>query len=447
MEELENDFIENDDDTYELALDSAEERRIISEPKDLSIRELMTLKAEGNLDLQPSYQREYVYDSNKTKPSRLIESILIDVPIPVIYLAEERNCSYSVIDGQQRLTTFISFVDGKFPNGEEFKLSGLKILPELNKKRFSDLSKELQNKIRGTTLHSIIIRRESNEDIKFEIFERLNTGSIKLNEDEIRNSVYRGKYIDLLKDLADSSDFHFLVNNENARKRMIYRGMILRFLALSEKSYLNYKPSIKQFCNKELRENRNLSNEKAKEYKGRFFKSVELCKLAFGENAFRRFKMGDKENPNGKYTATKINMALYDIEMCGFAMFDKNQIIAHLDEIREGLLNLQTNNDEFIRAIELQTSDKEQVIKRFQIWLDFLHNVVSNKQNRIFPYSIKKQLFSSDSTCKLCNNQILCIDDAEVDHIVPFAQGGKTIIENAQIAHRYCNRKKGDKQT
>ena len=126
-------------------------------------------------------------------------------------------------------------------------------------------------------------------------------------------------------------------------------------------------------------------NEKAKEYKGRFFKSVELCKLAFGENAFRRFKMGDKENPNGKYTATKINMALYDIEMCGFAMFDKNQIIAHLDEIREGLLNLQTNNDEFIRAIELQTSDKEQVIKRFQIWLDFLHNVVSNKQNRIFP--------------------------------------------------------------
>ena len=230
MEELENDFIENDDDTYELALDSAEERRIISEPKDLSIRELMTLKAEGNLDLQPSYQREYVYDTNKTKPSRLIESILIDVPIPVIYLAEERNCSYSVIDGQQRLTTFISFVDGKFPNGEEFKLSGLKILPELNKKRFSDLSKELQNKIRGTTLHSIIIRRESNEDIKFEIFERLNTGSIKLNEDEIRNSVYRGKYIDLLKDLADNPDFHFLVNNENARKRMIYRGMILRFL-------------------------------------------------------------------------------------------------------------------------------------------------------------------------------------------------------------------------
>ena len=199
MDEIENEFFENEDDNYEVALDSTEERRILSEPKDLSIRELITLKSEGNLDLQPSYQREYVYDSNKSRPSRLIESILMDVPIPVIYLAEEKDCSYSVIDGQQRLTTFISFVEGKFPSGEVFKLSGLKILSELNKKSFSDLPKELQNKIRGTTLHTIIIRKESNEDIKFEIFERLNTGSIKLNEDEIRNSVYRGKYIDLMK--------------------------------------------------------------------------------------------------------------------------------------------------------------------------------------------------------------------------------------------------------
>lgn len=447
MEEIENEFFENEEDNYEVALDSTEERRILSEPKDLSIRELITLKSEGNLDLQPSYQREYVYDSNKSRPSRLIESILMDVPIPVIYLAEEKDCSYSVIDGQQRLTTFISFVEGKFPSGEVFKLSGLKILSELNKKSFSDLPKELQNKIRGTTLHTIIIRKESNEDIKFEIFERLNTGSIKLNEDEIRNSVYRGKYIDLLNELADNPDFHFLVNNENAKKRMIYRGMILRFLALSEKSYLNYKPSIKQFCNKELRENRNLSNEKSKEYKDRFLKSVELCKLCFGENAFRRFKIGDESNPNGKYTNSRLNMALFDIEMCGFAMFEKNQIVVHLDEIREGLLDLQTNNEEFVRAIEIQTSDKEQVVKRFSIWLDFLNNIVSNKQERNFPYSVKKQLFDLDQTCKICNNQILCIDDAEVDHIVPFSQGGKTIIENAQIAHRYCNRKKSDRQS
>lgn len=84
MEEIENEFFENEEDNYEVALDSKEDRRIISEPKDLSIRELITLKSEGNLDLQPSYQREYVYDSNKSRPSRLIESILMDVPIPVI---------------------------------------------------------------------------------------------------------------------------------------------------------------------------------------------------------------------------------------------------------------------------------------------------------------------------------------------------------------------------
>lgn len=83
-------------------------------------------------------------------------------------------------------------MEGRFPGEtEDFSLTGLTVLRELNKKRFIDLSKEQQNKIRSTTLHTIEIKRESNEDIKFEIFERLNTGSIKLNEDEIRNTVYR----------------------------------------------------------------------------------------------------------------------------------------------------------------------------------------------------------------------------------------------------------------
>ena len=92
--------------------------------------------------------------------------------------------------------------------------------------------------------HTIIIKKESNDDVKFEIFERLNTGSIKLNEDEIRNTVYRGKYINLLAELENNETFHKLIKKDNFKKRMIYRGMILRFFALSEKSYLNYKPSI-----------------------------------------------------------------------------------------------------------------------------------------------------------------------------------------------------------
>lgn len=94
---------------------------------------------------------------------------------------------------------------------------------------------EFQNKIRKTTLHTIVIKKESNEDVKFEIFERLNTGSIKLNEDEIRNTVYRGNYIKLLSELENNTTFHEIIQKDNYKKRMIYRGMILGFSLLVRK--------------------------------------------------------------------------------------------------------------------------------------------------------------------------------------------------------------------
>lgn len=441
------------DDFYEQSNESEEEtivispdvdRKIIWQPKDFTIRELHTMKSDGDLDLQPIYQRNFVID--KGKASRLIESILMDVPIPVIYLAEENNNTYSVIDGQQRLTSFISFIDGHFPGDKiEFKLTGLKILKELNKKKFIDLDKAIQTKIRTTALHTILIKKESNEDIKFEIFERLNTGSTRLNEDELRNSVYRGAYIELLKELSDDETFHRLVKKDNFKKRMIYRGMILRFLALSEKTYINYKPSIKQFCNKELRDNRNLNQNKKDEYLKRFKHSIELCKTVFGEFAFRRFSSGNEDDKNGKWINTRINMALFDIQMCGFAIYEKNQIISRADDIREALIELMTNNEEFTRSIEIQTSDREQVTKRFKIWLDTLEGIVTKRQKRAFSYNDKQRLFASSQTCGLCQQQILLIEDAEVDHIVPYSQGGATTLENAQLAHRYCNRMKGNR--
>ena len=219
-EELEIDEVGEDD--VELDIEVGQ-RKIIWQAKDFSIREFLTMKFEGDLTLQPQYQRNFV--ATDLIASRLIESILLDVPIPVVYFAEEQDGKYSVIDGQQRLTSFLSYLEGQFPDNRAFKLSGLNVLPELNRKLFVDLDSELQKKIKNTTIHSIIIKKESNPDIKFEIFERLNTGSTKLNEDEIRNTVYRGSYIDLLTDLSENSLFHSLVKKDNFKKRMILRKL------------------------------------------------------------------------------------------------------------------------------------------------------------------------------------------------------------------------------
>ncbi len=422
----------------------ADQRKIIWQAKDFSIREFLTMKNDGELALQPNYQRNYV--ATDLIASKLIESILLDVPIPVVYLAEEQDGSYSVIDGQQRLTSFLSFLEGKFPDNRPFKLSGLKVLPELNRKLFTDLDPELQKKIRSTTIHSIIIKKESNSDIKFEIFERLNTGSTKLNEDEIRNTVYRGKYIDLLAELSENQGFHVLVRKDNFKKRMIYRGMILRFFALSEKSYLNYKSSMKQFSNKELRDNRDLSQSKEKEYKARFEHCLDLVKLVYGEMAFRRYMPGENGEA-GKWGDSQINMALYDLQMVGFVNYSKNDVLAKADLIREGLLDLMINNQQFRELLIWQTSDTDKLKKRFRIYMDMLESIIGDPSysQRNFSFSVKQDLFNAKPYCAISGQQILAIEDSEVDHIIPYSKGGKTEINNAQLVLRYFNRAKKDK--
>ncbi|MCC3160879.1 hypothetical protein LJ737_26840, partial [Hymenobacter sp. 15J16-1T3B] len=159
-------------------------------------------------------------------------------------------------------------------------------------------------------------------------------------------TVYRGAYIKLLAELADEPVFHELVRKENFRNRMVYRGMILRFLAVSEKSYLNYKSSMMQFCNKELRDNQNLAPAKAKEYKQRFLHCLDLVKTVFGTKAFRRYIPGT-ENAPGRWADGQINMALFDLQMNGFVHYSKNDVLRNADYIREAVLDMMTNNADF----------------------------------------------------------------------------------------------------
>ena len=424
----------------------SEERNIIWQAKDFSIRELRDLEDEGTLNLSPSYQRNFVTDTKSA--SKMIESLLMDMPIPVIYLAEEKDGTYSVIDGKQRLTTFIYFLKGVYPSpdNKKFVLRGLKVLDELNGKCFAELDKKHQQKIKTSTLHIIIIKKESNEDIKFEIFERLNTGSVKLNQEEIRNSVYRGSYMELLAELEKDPILCKIVDKPNLQKRMIYRGYIHRFIVLTEKTYLNYSEG-KQFMNREMRENRNITKQKQDEYRKRFKKAIEMSYSVFGNRTFKRFVVGDRGDINGKWMNI-INLCLFDIIMCGFARYEKHQIIPKADTIREALIHLMTNDEKFIRSIEMRTHERASMHVRFKIWYDVLDSIIDNTTNkRYFPQSLREQIYSQNNTCSICSQKIMTIDDAEIDHIIPFSMGGSTTIENAQITHRYCNRSKGNKMS
>ncbi len=415
-----------------------DKRRVYADKSDRSIYELFRKFQRGDLILDPEFQRRYVWDNKKA--SLLIESILLEVPIPVIYLAEEEDGKFTVIDGQQRLRSFFRFLNN------EFKLRGLSVLSELNGKYFKDLDKEKQRKIEDATLRVIEIRKESHSDVKFEIFERLNVGAVKLNDQELRNCIYRGKYNDLIKELAEDRDFLFLLGLKEPHKRMYDRELVLHFLAFYNQTYLKYKPPMKQFLNREMENNRNISEEKIKELRRAFKETVSMVKSVFGDKAFRRFIPGDEKDPNGRWEIRKINIGLFEIIMFGFSRYTKNQIIPLSDVIREELLHMMTSDKEFVESISGSgTTSIAKVTTRFKKWLDALERIVGTPKTepRTFSWELKKQLYEQNPTCAICGNRIMLIDDATIDHVEHYWRGGKTIPSNARLVHRYCNLKRG----
>lgn len=417
-------------------------------------------KEDKELDPRPSFQRGYVWDRNKA--TKLVESILLHVPLPLVYTAEEDSGIEVVIDGQQRLTTCFSFIEGEFPltkadeerknRGEavkrrQFKLGKMKILSHLKGQNYSDLSPELKKTFNNFQLQIIKISKESHPDVKFEIFERLNTGSVSLSDQEIRNCIYRGEFNDLLMELANYPLFQKMLGISSSATRMQDVELVLRFLAFNELTHLNYNNKMRGFLNGFMRERRAVSAETADKYKKEFYLAVENAFTVFGEHAFRRYTLGTTRNPDGKWERP-VNKALYDAIMFWFARFEKREIVLNTDVLREMFIKLCTTDIEFMDSITLGTADGGRVRTRFKKWGEAIESCIdvnSTQMPRTFNFQTKNKMFQADATCHICKQQISNIDDAEVDHIVPFSSGGATSLENAGLSHRFCNRSKGDR--
>lgn len=422
----------NDDVETPLVLESPRQRTLLSEPGDYAIGDMHIRSQDGRLVVQPDFQRYYVFDD--TKASRLLESVLMGVPIPVIYLAEEDDFSYSVIDGQQRLTAFFKFLDNKL------SLRGLNVFSEFNGSTFQQMPRDMQNKIREFKLRTIVIKRESDPEIRFEIFERLNTGSVNLNPQELRNCIYRGSYNALLADLSKDPDFLRLFGRTKPDRRMVDREAILRFFALCH-NLPTYKPTMKKFLNDEMALYRNASQETLREMARLFKKSVQLTQTVFGDHAFKRFYPGTADDPNGRWEPKRLNMALYDAVTVAFTSYEPNQVVSRSDAVREGLVELMVEDAAFVDAINLGTSGKEQMQTRMHKWTAKLHDVLGAPAShpRLFPPELKRQMFSENPICAICGQTIQLLDDAHLDHAEQWHLGGPTIPENARLTHRFCN--------
>lgn len=252
-----------------------------------------------NQIIVPDFQRKYVWDIKKA--SRFIESLIIGLPVPGIFLSRDNNSNgMLIVDGQQRLLTLQKFYDGTF-NGKKFKLSG--VCPELEGLNYESLSADDRGRLDDAIIHATIIKQETpeNDDSSiYMVFERLNTGGMILHPQEIRACIYHGEFNQVLNELVSTPSWRSLYNRESPR--MKEQEMILRFFALYYK-YQEYKKGLKNFLNMFMSSNRNLQLHSEEELKSLFIKTINLLVSAKGRELFRKGNV--------------INVALFDSIMVG----------------------------------------------------------------------------------------------------------------------------------
>ncbi len=256
---------------------------------DWTIETIYSQIKKENIDLQPKFQRRAAWDT--IRKSRLIESIIVGMPVPNIVLAEnqEQRGKFIVIDGKQRLVSIKGFIE------DDFSLSGLDIRGDLNGKKYSDLVDDDRNNFDNSTLRSTVIKNWKDDNFLYAIFYRLNSGSLPLSPQELRKALTGGKLIDHIEDyLINSAEFKSLFGDE-LDKRMRDSELVLRFLAF-EKGIESYQGNFKKFLDDTTEYFENDWSNKVSEADlllKRLDRALATSKTIFGEDAFKKWT-GDR---------------------------------------------------------------------------------------------------------------------------------------------------------
>ncbi|WP_228636152.1 DUF262 domain-containing protein [Clostridium perfringens] len=314
------------------------EFRIVTEQARYPLAKLRDIFEPYNLT--PDYQRRRIWD-NKRK-SRLIESFIINVPIPPVFLYEYDFSEYEVMDGLQRITSIVEFFDNKF------SLEGLELWYELNGRYYNDLPDEIKKAIERRYLSAIILLKETAKDSNQEkmmkrfVFSRLNTGGMELSPQEIRNAVYSSEFNDAITKMAESNIFRNLWGDleDDSYKRMEDCELVLRFFA--------YKSACKHNIAKNTLDILDLYAEKAKEFQvedikileNLFFNTVNLVGSMFGDTAFK-----------SEISSKRSEKMIYDTVMLCSAELIEEGFAEYLKEI-----DSKTLIDEKFRCIDKNKS-------------------------------------------------------------------------------------------
>lgn len=334
--------------------------------KSMSIRYVLELmNSEHNeLDLSPDFQRNFVW-TDITRKSRLIESILLRIPLPVFYLSQDNDGKLQIVDGVQRLTVIKDFLQN------EFKLKNLEYLQDckdchFDKKGAKNLDPKYIRRINQTQLIFNIIDPQTPHKVKFDIFKRINTGGKPLNNQEIRNCLASPRIRSMIKELSSSNEFTEATFGSVSSIRMADEELVMRFLGFyyikilgNEK--LKYKGDTKQFLDDTLEL---LNNEKDEDklimIRNAFLNSMKIAEYLFGEYAFRKCK-SEHIKPDARKQL--INKSLFTSLSVLLSNFDYNEVKKKNEKmcLLEPFALELDNNQDFYNAITIGTNDQKRI--------------------------------------------------------------------------------------
>lgn len=334
---------------------------LVLQQSDLSLQSIADMVKSGAIDISPKYQRRERWTPEKE--SGLIESFLLNIPVPPIYLAEDEYGTYSVIDGKQRVTAIEKFLRGGLT------LSGMDKFEEVEGATINSLPAPLVNALKiRPYLRVVTLLRQSDPDLKHEVFLRLNKAGVALNSQEIRNVAFRGAFNDMLFKLSEDE---YLTEQLKATKNSkVYREMtdvqyVLRFFTVRE-YWADFYGNMDSAMDKFMAGNYRAKKAKIKDCEQAFGMAIDFCKAVWGDEGFKK--------PNGN---SRVLQGFYDVQMVCSSLLteaERKRAILRKDEVKAGLEELLLKDSDFSESVSQFTSNPRNVLYRISTFTEFLRS-------------------------------------------------------------------------
>ena len=349
-------------DSLEELQRKAKERTVKTQTIEYDLETMVKKIDKKVIKLSPDYQRNHRWDQETS--SRLIESLILNIPVPFIYISQDIDVDeevgedvsrYSVIDGQQRLTALYDFFHNKF------SLSELEVLEQLNGSFYSDLPPFLIRRLEERSIKCLRIDSTLDQQVKYDIFERLNSGAVKLEPQELRNATCRGPFKQLIKELAKYPSFVLAaqIKPNSARvKKMEDEELVLRYFALTfQNGYLEYKGGFKKFLTQKMSELNRLDKETLDKLGANFKRVMDKIIAECPEQPFAKYRVEGEH----LVTMSNFNVSVFDAIVSLFYVAEENSEVVTQAKVASLFLD-----QEFFRCIEGSTNDVRKLQTRIQ---------------------------------------------------------------------------------